>query len=203
MKIIKEHIFPTVVYCADNCLEEEYIESMRRHIIDSHNENPRTNWQSKPDLVEHKKYKALVEAIHKSVKYVFSDLKYNYDSYIITDMWSNMSKKGEFHRPHTHSNNILSGVYYIQSDDNERANIQFYDPRPQSDVLTPDTKEYNKENSHVWYWPSIKNRMLLFPSWLQHYVPTNESDTPRISIAFNIMLKGTVGSHTNYQSGQF
>ena len=94
-------------------------------------------------------------------------------------------------------------VYYIQSDDNERANIQFYDPRPQSDVLTPDTKEYNKENSHVWYWPSIKNRMLLFPSWLQHYVPTNESDTPRISIAFNIMLKGKVGSSNEYQSANF
>ena len=94
MKITKEHIFPTVIYCVDNCLEEEYIESMRKHIIDSHNGNPRTNWQSLPDLMTHKKYKALVDVINKNVTTVFEDLKYEYDSYIITDMWSNLSKKG-------------------------------------------------------------------------------------------------------------
>ena len=28
-------------------------------------------------------------------------------------MWSNVLKPGETHRPHTHSNNILSGVFYV------------------------------------------------------------------------------------------
>jgi uncharacterized protein (TIGR02466 family) len=203
MKITKEHIFPTVVYNADNCLEEEHIESMKKHIMSSYNKNPITGWQSSPNLTEHKEYKSLVDIIHANIKNVFTDLKYEYDDYVITDMWSNVSKKGEFHRPHTHSNNILSGVYYIQIDNNDRADIQFYDPRPQSDVLTPKVKEQNKENSHVWYWPSIVNRMVLFPSWLQHYVSTNDSNTPRISIAFNVMLKGIVGASSSYQSGEF
>ena len=33
----------------------------------------------------------------------------------------------------------------------------------------------------------------LFPSRLQHMVETNRSNEERISIAFNVMLKGPVG----------
>ena len=52
-------------------------------------------------------------------------------------------------------------------------------------------------------YDSLTNRMILFPSWLQHYVPINETDKNRISIAFNIMLKGKVGSSEEYQSAEF
>jgi hypothetical protein len=45
--------------------------------------------------------------------------------------------------------------------------------------------------------------MILFPSWLQHFVPINTSNQDRISIAFNVMLKGTVGSSTDFQSAEF
>ena len=31
-------------------------------------------------------------------------------------------------------------------------------------------------------------RMVMFPSWLRHHVPSNESTTERISIAFNLMF---------------
>ena len=116
-------------------------------------------------------------------------------------MWSNILKPGEMHKPHTHSNNLLSGVFYVQSD--EGANIQMYDPRPQADVLRPQPKKNTKENSSIWFFPSITNRMILFPSWLQHLVPINQSKNDRISIAFNFMLKGKIGSEHNYQSAEF
>jgi len=45
--------------------------------------------------------------------------------------------------------------------------------------------------------------MILFPSWLQHYVRINEKKSNRISIAYNIMLKGKVGSSEEYQSAEF
>jgi uncharacterized protein (TIGR02466 family) len=31
-------------------------------------------------------------------------------------------------------------------------------------------------------------RMVIFPSWLRHHVPSNESTTERVSIAFNLMF---------------
>ena len=45
--------------------------------------------------------------------------------------------------------------------------------------------------------------MLLFPSWLQHFVPANKSEHRRISISFNLMLRGLVGSKGSLQSAEF
>ena len=123
-----------------------------------------------------------------------------YERYEITDMWSNILKPGEAHRPHTHSNNILSGVFYVHSD--EAAGIQFYDPRPQAGVLNPEVKGFTKANATAWELKSTTNRMIMFPSWLQHLVPINNSDNNRISIAFNVMLRGIVGQSTDYQSSE-
>ena len=201
MKVIKEYIFPTVAHVFDNVLEPEHIDSMKEDIIKGSIEKKRGNWQSNPRLHEHKKYKALSDKALEAAKYVLNEQTYEYDTCYITNMWSNILKPGEMHKPHTHSNNLLSGVFYVQSD--EGANIQMYDPRPQADVLRPQPKKYTKENSSIWFFPSITNRMILFPSWLQHLVPINQSKNDRISIAFNFMLKGKIGSEHNYQSAEF
>ena len=35
-------------------------------------------------------------------------------------MWSNVLKPIETHPPHTHSNNFISGVYYVQADNDPK-----------------------------------------------------------------------------------
>jgi hypothetical protein len=37
--------------------------------------------------------------------------------------------------------------------------------------------------------------MVLFPSWLRHFVPPSESDEPRISASFNFMVRGFAEDH--------
>ena len=199
MKIIKEWIFPTVIYLFDDVLKSEYINDMKKDIVKIQDKNIK-QWQSNPKLHTEKTYNALADKVLESSKYILNDLKYEYERFEISDMWANVSKPGEMHRPHTHSNNFLSGVYYVDIDPKDGANIQFFDPRPQADVLRPKQIEFTKENSSLWYPYSKTNRMVLFPSWLQHYVPINISKTNRISIAFNIMLRGNVGFSTDYQS---
>ena len=201
MKYLKEQLFPTDVYIFDDVLEVEYIDSMREHILSSQKDKDRDNWQSDPKLYNHKKYKALSDKIIEISALVFKDKQYVYDTFQITDMWSNVLKPGEAHRPHTHSNNILSGVYYVDSD--KAAGIQFYDPRPAAGVINPELKKFTKSNATAWELDSQTNCMILFPSWLQHLVPINKSSNKRISIAFNVMLKGIVGQSTDYQSAEF
>ena len=135
-------------------------------------------------------------------KVYLDNLKYEYEEMYITGMWSNILKPGETHSPHTHSNNLLSGVFYLQSNDNSPA-ITFIDPRPQASVLQPQQTEYTKDNGTLYFYPAKVNRMVLFPSWLQHYVPKNNSNENRISIAFNVMLKGRVGRPSNFQTNKF
>lgn len=206
MKVQKSELFPTNVYVFDNVLEPEYIDSMKEDILKRTDTNKQENSgqdEDSGDLQLRPKYKALANAVKDGTKYVLNNLLYEYDDFTITGMWSTVLTQRSIHRPHTHSNNLLSGVYYVQSDRDANARIHFYDPRPQADVITPTLKKLTRENSHVWFWPSLVNRMIIFPSWLQHYVEPNPSETPRISIAFNMQLKGRVGRMSDYQSAEF
>jgi hypothetical protein len=79
----------------------------------------------------------------------------------------------------------------------------FRDPRPAADVISPRTKESTIDNSSILSYASKQNRAIFFPSWLQHWVEPNKSTNNRISIAWNIQVKGQVGEHHEFQSANF
>ena len=62
-------------------------------------------------------------------------------------MWANVLKPGEMHSPHTHSNNFLSGVWYLESDGH--AGIFFKDPRSEADIIVPRKSVANTDNSNI------------------------------------------------------
>ena len=209
MKLDIQRIFPTSIFCFDDVLEQEYIDSMKDDIINQSKinaEQRQANWQSVKNnkLYELPKYKELGKmALNACIKYI-DLLEYKLDDIELTGMWSNILKPGETHPPHTHSNNYISGVYYVQADNNPNTPaINFLDPRGQTCVLQPQQKRYTIYNSTRHSLPARVNRMILFPSWLSHFVPINYSKSDRISIAFNAMLKGKVGEPTNFQSANF
>ena len=209
MKLDIERIFPTSVFIFDNVLEQEYIDSMREDIINSsklNTENRKANWQSEHNnkLYELPKYKELGKKALSNSRIYVDKLEYIVEDMELTGMWSNILKQGESHPPHTHSNNFISGVFYVQAEDEPNTPaINFLDPRGQTCVLQPQQKKYTLYNSTRYFYPAIVNRMILFPSWLSHFVPVNYSKTDRISIAFNTMLKGQVGEPSNFQSANF
>lgn len=135
-------------------------------------------------------FKPLVENVLISSEKILKDGGYEFDKLEITNMWGNKLKEGESHAPHTHSNNFLSGVYYLQSG----SPIQFFDPRPASSILKPrNTPDW--DNSNMIEFNSVVNTALFFPSWLMHWVPPTSNE--RISIAWNILIRGHYGEpHT-------
>ena len=58
-------------------------------------------------------------------------------------------------------------------------------------------------NSAALMFHSIPNTAYIFPSWLRHYVPPNVSERNRISISWNIQLKGQVGEHHDFKSAEY
>jgi uncharacterized protein (TIGR02466 family) len=100
--------------------------------------------------------------------------------------WANVSREGDFNRPHIHPGFTWSGVFYVDTgaglpkEDtkaNEAGNIEFIDPRP-GNHLGP---------KHV-----VRPRagqVLIFPSWLSHYVNPYRGPGERISIAFNVAAR--------------
>ena len=204
MKTSVHDIWPTKIVLTDNLLEEEYISSMKNELIKKSLETPRENWQSGPALHQENKFKPLCKKVLELAEW---HLKTHYHAVykelVITDMWGNILKEKEFHKPHNHSNNVISGVFYLQADDVNSSKIWFMDPRQQAGVISPEVSEFTHINSALWQYPSVTNRCLLFPSWLSHFVEGNRTKEDRISVAFNFMYKGKVGLSEYYQSGEF
>lgn len=110
----------------------------------------------------------------------------------ITQSWINYSYGGEAHHQHFHSNAFLSGCMYIQAEEGDR--IRFWDKR--MDWFSIPAQEENKYNSKNWWLPANTGDIIIWPAELPHDVPQLEKEraNPRISLAFNAFLKGTIGS---------
>ena len=48
------------------------------------------------------------------------------------------------------------------------------------------------------FWFNVNNQeLVMFPSYLRHSVPRNETKQTSVSISFNTWVKGTLGSELN------
>ena len=152
--------------------------------------------QTQDDLHKQQAFKPLVDELTLIHDSIIRKLEYEYDKIEITNMWSNHLYKGESHPPHTHSNNLFSGVYYLCGVN--AAPIQFFDPRVQSSILVPRRKNNNWHNSSMLQFNSVNGSGFIFPAWLQHWVP--ETHHERISMSWNVLVRGYYGESQTFQN---
>ncbi len=106
---------------------------------------------------------------------------------IITQCWINVNPQGGFNVAHCHPNSFLSGVYYVSVPERS-GNIIFYDPRVQLDAMRPPVKEVSAYTAPEVIYKPKPGLLLLFPSWLLHRVEPNNTDSERVTIAFNTWM---------------
>lgn len=107
----------------------------------------------------------------------------------VTQSWFNYSKQGQFHHKHAHPNSFISGVFYAQTNPNDR--IYFHRSGWQQIKFPPES--WNLYNSESWWFEATPGRLILFPSSLEHNVPPVEGENTRISMSFNTFPVGSVG----------
>lgn len=105
------------------------------------------------------------------------------------DGWANIVRNGDYHLVHNHPNNVWSGVYYVcvgepEADRPLNGQLELLDPRQAPNMVgVPDSLfeiRYTVQPS-----PGL---MVMFPSWLRHYVHPFFGSGERISVAFNVLL---------------
>ena len=109
----------------------------------------------------------------------------------ITQSWINYTNTGEWHHKHNHQNSFLSGVFYISCNEG-LDDITFYDNQYNQISLTP--KKFDRLNSKSWTIKVKNKNTFIFPSSLIHDVKEVKGKEPRISLSFNVFLKGTLGN---------
>lgn len=146
------------------------------------------SWQTDPVLHRHPGFAELVDFTDRAVRGALRFLALKTPQASITGMWANINPRGGQSSAHTHPNNFLSAVYYVQVPKGEGV-IQFADPRPQAEVMMPPVSEGNRFNGNQMSVDVVAGRLVMFPAWMRHNVPPNKGDEERISIAINYMLE--------------
>lgn len=110
----------------------------------------------------------------------------------VTQSWLNYTAQGQYHHRHTHPNSFISGVFYVETNPDDR--IYFYRSGYQQIKFPPE--QWNLYNSESWWFEATTGMLILFPSSLEHMVPNVQGSTTRISLSFNTFPVGTVGEKT-------
>jgi uncharacterized protein (TIGR02466 family) len=105
------------------------------------------------------------------------------------DGWANVVRPGDYHLVHNHPNNLWSGVYYVSVGEPEpdrpyNGQLELLDPR-----LTPNMVGIPDSMFEMRYTVRVaEGLMIVFPSWLKHYVHPFYGNGERISVAFNVLI---------------
>lgn len=147
-------------------------------------------------MIDHPALQWLHQCCHQAILDYARNLGIDYDLDFAIQGWPNVNMKGDYHNLHNHPHSWLSGTYYIAVPDQSSADqfrsdlnfgaISFYDPRPQANMnaIRGDGQidpEYRVQPQG--------GQLLLWPSFLHHFVHPNGVDMPRLSISFNVVLK--------------
>jgi len=112
----------------------------------------------------------------------------------ITQSWLNITKEKEEHHRHDHVNSYLSGVLYINAE-SDKDDISFTDTRYKQ--LKVYSTEYDVFNSDIMTFSVETTDIIIFPSYLTHFVRAKKHTNTRVSLSFNVFLKGHLGNENN------
>ena len=190
-------IFPTPIYISKldrelTPLELKFVDKSKKDFYKNEgnittnnnyilNEKPFTNIKKELDLRVQDYFDKVISPANNITPY-------------ITQSWLNYTEKNQYHHKHQHPNSLVSGVFYINCH-KEHDKIKFFNESYKT--LKLEIKDWNLWNSESWWFTVKTGDIILFPSSLTHMVETKEGDNTRISLAFNVFIKGTVGNNKN------
>jgi uncharacterized protein (TIGR02466 family) len=147
-------------------------------------------------ILNQKVFASLKEDLYLRVQDYFNKVLSTTDAVtpFITQSWLNYTETNQYHHKHEHPNSLVSGVFYVNCHE-EFDKIKFF--RSGYQTIKPEIKDWNLYNSESWWFTVKTGDIILFPSSLTHMVETKEGDNTRISLAFNVFIKGTIGNNKN------
>ena len=191
----RELYFATPVYVKD-IGTPEFNTQLEQNIINWSRQDKgvqKTNvngWHSPTDMHLKPEYKMLVDLLHQAQHFIYNDELLDNEPFL-GNMWANINPPGGYNRAHTHPNSLWSGVYYVKAPINS-GHLKVEDPKPSINISRPRRKQ-GQLPKHLWnevHFEPIAGRLIMFPSWLNHCVDTNQSNDIRISVSFNFLQKG-------------
>lgn len=156
----------------------------------------RGGWHSAGNLFgeEHREFPWLRElVVNAIVNYAGAAMGLKGEFLFQLSGWAVVNGAGNYNVPHNHNPNVISGAYYLRVPEEMRAGeIVFLDPRTNLNASVSPTLTA-RDQLPPWNKTSLAHAprpgdLLLFPSWLMHYVNAFTAPDPaalRIVVSFN------------------
>lgn len=184
MNIYEHAIFSNFVYTIeidniDNDKLKNFILNLEK-ITPSEERSNAGGWQSDITNCDNLEIKLLLRSCTDVCQEVSNT--WNLDQTIVTtNSWININRKHNFNYPHYHPRSVFSGVYYVETPINA-GNLVIKRPDSQEHYIDNLNSMYTQKNFSVT--PKI-GLLVVFPSYLNHFVEQNLNNDPRISISMN------------------
>lgn len=188
-----EIIFPSFMATYQLDLPTEELKEYCRN----HSKNIDYN-QKRPDILDTSV--PCIQEMFTKVEEKFNETFYNLEyrpelKLQISQAWSNIGNHNWIDEPHIHPDSFFSGTLYLTdcSKTGDRLN------KGELVFVNPNVTNRLKQSAHIIQHPNIfnsdsvvidpeVNKLVIFPSWIMHYVRQNRTDTERISIAFDTVI---------------
>jgi uncharacterized protein (TIGR02466 family) len=122
--------------------------------------------------------------------YLDNELGLEYEEFFFSESWLNISGKGGKQGIHNHSNSIISGTYYLKSEDGHPP-LEFYRSKYDSVPFISLTEHYKQGNPNTaskLAFPCTQDSMIIFQSQLYHGHVPNDLESERIGISWNALV---------------
>lgn len=183
MEIIEKTIFPNFFYIVnlevDNISIANYIFDLEKTTKGRSYSNG-GGWQSDISNESHPDINKLISYSRQVCQEISNSWNLP-QTLVLKNIWANVNRKNNFNYPHFHPQSIFSGVYYPMATETT-GDLVFKRPDIQEHYIDSADTEYTQKHFNIS--PKTGN-LVIFPSYLNHFVEQNSSDSPRISIAMN------------------
>jgi len=129
------------------------------------------------------KLPTLKKKITTCSKQFLDHLSVHYTDIDILESWINFSSKGGMQNFHLHDGYDFSGIYFYKTNTAD-GDLVFQNPS----LVNRFHKLTAGNFSKISYKPEV-GKLIIFPSFLEHSVCINTTDSTRVSIAFNARIK--------------
>jgi len=193
-------IFPKIIYKKNlSSLKDKKLHSLKKECNKVKytmvpKEDSKKISQSSIDryIFNNKEFKNLKNLILKE----FNDFKnkmlfYTYNKFKITTSWIAKVDEGKESNWHNHNNSFYSGVFYINVE-KDMGDIEFHNFENSRFLINAES--YNIYNSKRFLITPKNKDLIFFPSELYHKIKNNNKKDSRLSVAFNIIPTGKIGS---------
>lgn len=133
--------------------------------------------------------------LNQTIQAYFREMGMRYEIKWQVQGWANINRLGDYHENHNHPRSYLSGTYYVKVPETvdtvgNRTDIRpncitFLDPRGAVNMIAI------RDDPYVAYEHTVEPKpglLMMWPSFVYHFVHPNLSNDDRISVSFNIPL---------------